>query len=64
MEKHYQNEMKTEESLLSQEAVLRTKHIELSEAIAGKKVKLQMLHNKHEKLLEHTKKESARLTTL
>jgi hypothetical protein len=44
--------------------VIRSKHTELSEAIAGKRVKLQMLQNKQEKLLEHAKKENARLTAL
>jgi hypothetical protein len=30
MEKHYQNEMKTEESLITQEVVVKSKHTELS----------------------------------
>lgn len=64
MEKHYQNEMKTEESLITQEVVVKSKHTELSEAIEGKRVKLQMLKNKGGALCDFAKKENARLTAL
>jgi hypothetical protein len=64
MEKHYQNEMKTEESLLTQEAILRNKHTELGEIVASKKIKYQLLHNKNKELIDAAKKENARLTTL
>jgi hypothetical protein len=64
MEKHYQNEMKTEESLLTQEAILRNKHTELGEIVASKKIKYQLLHNKNKELIDAAKKENARLATL
>ncbi len=64
MEKHYQNEMKTEESLITQEVVVHSKYSELKSAIEGKRVKLQMLRNKGSTLTDFAKKENARLAAL
>ena len=63
MEKHYQNEMKTEESLMTQEIIVEKKHSELQEVLSSKKIKLQMLKNKKEQLEASSKKEAARLAS-
>ena len=63
MEKHYQNEMKTEESLMTQEIIVEKKYSELQEVLSSKKIKLQMLKNKKEQLEASSKKEAARLAS-
>ncbi len=46
MEKHFQSEVKTEESLLTQEAILQAKQLELQQAIQQKKKRLEEMGNK------------------
>jgi hypothetical protein len=62
MEKHYQNEMKTEESLMTQHLIVEKKHQELTDIVSSKKIKFQMLLNKQGQLEAIYKKEIARIT--
>lgn len=64
MEKHFQSEVKTEESLLTQEAVLQAKKAELRQAIEQKKKRIEEIANKKSETVERHRVEMGKIATL
>jgi hypothetical protein len=64
MEKQFQSEVKTEESLLTQEAILQSKQLELQQAIQQKKKRLEEMANKKRDTVEKHRLEMSRLAAL
>lgn len=63
MDRHYQNEMKTAESLLTQEIILTNRHREAQELLESKRAKLLQLLDKKASIAENHTREMVKLST-